>query len=245
MLLWWFIGIAAMTLLTLAFFHSLSSSNLDQSFKTLPPAVQKIAGTQFSFKTVDGYIRQQIFALRIPMLTIILAVSLLIGLSAGDESRGLLEQQLSLPISRTGLLLQKLAAALVIVTVATCGAMAGILIALLFLHEHESFRLILEYTLSCAALSFTYGMVGFLVAALTGRHGLAVGIASAFAFLSYLINSLAPAVSLMKNIDKLTFFHLYQLNPFSWGHFLGLIIAIAALSAVSIMAFNRRDIRQN
>jgi ABC-2 type transport system permease protein len=170
---------------------------------------------------------------------------LLIGLSAGDESRGLVEQQLSLPVSRTGVLLQKIAAALVVIVVATFGAAVGILLSLLFLHERESFGLILEYTLSCAALSFVYGLVGFFVASLTGRHGLAIGVASAFAFLSYLINSLAPAVSSLEAVDKLTFFHLYQLNPFSWDRFIGLLATAAVLTILSVLAFNRRDIRQN
>jgi len=245
MALWWFIGIMAITVLTMSFYHTFTNTDISAAIKGLPPGLQKIAGDQASFKTIDGYIRQQIFALRLPLLTIILAISLLVGLTAGDESRGLLETQLSLPITRTSLLLQKLAAACVIVVIASCGALLGIALTLLFLHEHESAGLLLKYILDCATLALVYGLVGFVVAAVTGRRGMTLGIASGFAFLSYLVDSLAPAVSSLHAVDKLTFFYLYQNDPFSWGRYAGLLLVAALLILVSVAVFNRRDIRQN
>jgi len=207
MLLWWFLGIIAITLLTVSFYHSFQNSNLDQAFQNLPAALQSIAGDMNSFKTVDGYLRQQVYALRLPLLLIILAISLMTGLTAGDEQKGLLETQLSLPVSRTRLLLQKLAASLVIISLASLGAIAGSYIAITAQHETLNLAHLIKFTLNCLAVAIVYGLVPFTIAALTGRRALALGVGSGFAFLSYLINSMAPSVSSLKAIDKLTFFH--------------------------------------
>lgn len=243
MALWWFIGIVAMTVLTVAFYHSFRSTNIEQAFKTLPPAVQKLAGDARSFLTVDGYIRQQVFALRIPMLTIILAISLLVGLSAGDEQKGLLESQLSLPVSRTSLLAQKAAAALLIIAVATLGAVVGIWIGLAILHEKTPWIHVLAYTGNAYCISLVYGFLTFMLAAVTGRRGLALGLGSGFTFLSYLIDTLAPAVSGLNTVDKLTFFHYYQNDPLNPGAFAVLIVTVLVLVSISLLGFRRRDIR--
>lgn len=243
--LWWFVGITAMSLLTVSFYDSFKSTEFEEAFKSLPPALRNIAGDLAISKTVDGYLAQQLFSLRLPLLAIILSISLLIGLLAGDEQRGLLETQLSLPVSRTRLLLQKLAAALVILTLATSGAILGIVIGLTILQESFSFAHIAQYTLNCIAIATVYGLIGYAIAAVTGRRGLALGVASGFAFASYLIHTMAPSVSALAAVDKLTFFHYYQNTPFGWNNFFVLLAATAALIAISVIGFNKRDISAN
>lgn len=243
LLLWWFIGIAAVTLLTVSFYHSFRATDVDQLLKSLPPAVQAIAGDTDSFKSVDGYLRQQVFVLRLPLLCIILAIALLVGLTAGDEQKGLLETQLSLPVSRSRLLLHKLAAGLVILVLASLGAVVGIIVGAALIGESFDLGNILQYTLNCVLVAAVYGLVGFAVAAVTGRRALALGIASGFAFASYLLNSMAPSVSSLETIDKLTFFHYYQNDPLHFTNLLVLLLSAAALIAISWAGFNRRDIR--
>lgn len=242
-LLWWFIGITAVTLLTVSFYDSFKATDVDELLKSLPPAIQNIAGNVDSFKTVDGYLRQQVFELRLPLLGIILAIALMVGLSAGDEQKGLLETQLSLPVSRTDLLVQKLAAALLIIWTATLGAVAGIAIGTALIGETFHLGHILQYTANCALVASVYGLVGFTVAAWTGRRALALGLSSGFAFASYLLNSMAPSVASLETIDRLTFFHYYQNDPFRIGNFAILALSAVILIIISCWAFDRRDIR--
>lgn len=198
-----------------------------------------------SFKTVDGYLRQQVYVLRLPLLMIILAISTLVGLTAGDEQKGLLETQLSLPLSRTTLLLQKLGAGLTIITVASLGAIAGITIGTSLLGESFHLARVLGYTANCVAVATVYGLIPFTIAALTGWRAVALGIGSAFAFVSYLLNSMAPSVASLQTIDKLTFFHYYQNDSFSLFNIIVLLIAAVLLITISLIGFNRRDIRTN
>src|SRR5665213_218200 len=81
----WFIGLLAMTILTLSFFPAFKNGNLGQTFNNLSPALQKVVGDTASFKTIGGYISQQLFALRIPLLTTVLAIVLFNGLTVGEE----------------------------------------------------------------------------------------------------------------------------------------------------------------
>lgn len=242
---WWFIGITAMILLTVSFYHSFKDSDIESLFKTLPASVQHLTGTAGSFKTVDGYLRQQVFSLRLPMLTIILAITLLVGISAGDEQKGLLETQLSLPVSRTKLLLQKLLASIVIICIASLGAVVGSVIALALLHESLDLVHLLEFTANCVLLSVVYGLIAFAVAAVTGRRGLAIGIGSGVAFGSYLLDSMAPSVSFLGGVDKLLFFHYYQNDPLVWRNIIVLLATCLILLVISFIGFNGRDIRAN
>lgn len=243
--LWWFVGIAFVTFVTVSVYDSFKATDVEQLLESLPPAVQNLAGDVSSFKTVEGYLVQQIYSLRLPLLTIILSISLLTAITAGDEQRGLLETQLSLPVSRTRLLLQKLAAALVIIAVATTGAVAGIAVGFGMLQETFNLWHVLQFTINCLAVAVLYGMVAFMLASVTGRRALSLGVASGFAFVSYLIDSMSASVSSLEAINKLTFFHYYQNDPFSWKNFLFLIACIVLLITISVVGFNKRDVKSN
>jgi len=174
LIIWWLIGMALITMVTMSVFNSFSSTASD-AFKNVPAGLKKILDPD-SFKTIGGFISQQIFSLRMPLISIILSISLLVSISAGDEQKGLLETQLSLPISRTRLLLQKLSAALLIVALASFGSLVGIEITLPLIHQHYGITPILKNVLNCFVLAVDYGLVAFTLAAVTGRRGLAIGV---------------------------------------------------------------------
>lgn len=244
MALGWFVGITFITLLTMSVYNSFSGGEIAESLEQLPPAIQKLAGDMDSFKTVGGYISQQIFALRVPLLLTILAIAVLVGVSAGEEDRGLVETQLALPIGRSRLLLQKLAAGLTIIAGASLGALLGVQLGLWVIGQSYSLLDVLPHLVNCLLVSAGYGLVGFAAAAVTGRRGLALGIASGLAFLGFLINSMAASVPLFESLDKLTLFHYYaNKGGYDWGNITLLTVFAAGLALVSLVAFSRRDIR--
>src|ERR1051326_2522203 len=98
MIIGWFMATTMITLLTMSVYNSFSNGALGDSLQNLPPALQQIVGDSFSFKTVGGYISQQVFVLRMPVLIIILIIAVLFGIPGGEEQPGLLKTQLSLPI---------------------------------------------------------------------------------------------------------------------------------------------------
>jgi ABC-2 type transport system permease protein len=240
----WFIGVTAMTLLTMSVYNSFSDGAIADSLKELPPAMQKLVGDMDSFKTIGGYISQQIFALRVPLLLTILSIAVLVSVSAGDEEKGLVETQLTLPIGRTQLLLQKMAAAITVIVLASLGALLGVQSGLLLVNQSYSLLNVMPHLLNCLLVSVCYGLVGFTVASVTGKRGLALGAASGLAFASFLVNSMAASVSYMADIDKFTLFHYYAIKGgYNWGN-ISLLVAIAlVLIVISTVAFRGRDIR--
>jgi len=82
MTFWWAIGVVAMVSFTLLFFPTLKNSSLGETFAQLPPQFAKLAGDALSFTTIQGYVGEQLFGLRLPIMTIILAITLFTGLTA-------------------------------------------------------------------------------------------------------------------------------------------------------------------
>jgi ABC-2 type transport system permease protein len=244
MALGWFLGVTGVVLLTMSVYNSFSSGAIGDSLQSLPPALQKLAGNGDSFKTVGGYISQQIFALRMPVLLTILSIAIFVGLTGGEEGQGLTESQLALPISRSKLLLQKLAAGLTVVLIASCGALLGIGLGLIVIGHSYNLLDVAPHLLNCLLVAVCYGLIGFTVASVSGRRGPALGAASGLAFLGFLINSMAASVSLFATLDHLTFFHYYQTSGgYNW-QYIGLLAGLATLLVViSTVAFRLRDIR--
>lgn len=242
--LWWFLGIAAMTCFTMLFFHSFSSGVFDSSFKNLPEAVQKTVGNAESFKTVSGYISQQIFELRIPMLAIVLTIGLFHGLSVGLEQQGITETELTLPMDRKRLLIGRVLAGLAISTITICGASAGVLIGLLTIKESFSFTTLLTINLQCLLIALVFGLFGFMLGAITGKRSFSLGAASAFAFGCFLVNSMSTSVSAFKEIDKLLPFHYYTTSgDFYLVNTIILLVYCLVPVVVAMVGFSRRDIQ--
>jgi len=210
----------------------------------LPPALQKLAGDALSFMTVGGYIDQQIFSLRVPVMLTILSIAVFVGLSGGEEEKGMVETQLALPVSRSKLLIQKLLAGVTVVTVASLGSLLGIQIGLWVIGQSYSLIDVLPYLSNCLLVALGYGLVGYMVASVTGKRGLALGASSGLAFLGFLVNSMAPSVSLFATLDHYTLFHYYQTSGgYNSGNLLLLMAVCIILVAISLTAFNHRDMR--
>ena len=75
----------------------------------------------------------------------------------------------------------------------------------------------------------------------------AVGVASALAVASYLVNSLAGLVSELEPVQRLTpFYHYTAPDPLrdgvSWPHLGVLVLVVAVASAAALFAVDRRDL---
>lgn len=210
MILAWTLGVTAMGAFTLAFFPSLKDSNLGASFKDLPPALANLVGDNSAFTTVTGYVGEQLFGLRMPLMTIILAIILFTNLTASDEDRGSLAEQLTLPISRTRVLFEKYLAGATILAIAHIGLFIGIIMTLGMIHESLSITKLLEATLACWLISMVFGSITFGLGAATGSKGVTVGVVSYLTFQTYLLTSLATSVDGLQKVEKISPFYYYS-----------------------------------
>ena len=248
MILAWTLGVTAMGAFTLAFFPSLKDSNLGSTFKDLPPALANLVGDNASFTTASGYISEQLFGLRMPVMTIILAIILYTNLTATDEDRGTLAEQLTLPISRTRVLFEKFLAGATILAIAHIGLLIGLLVTLGMIHESVSVIKLVEATFACWLISMVFGGITFGIGAGTGFKGLTVGIPSYLTFQTYLLTTLAISVEVLQKFEKLSPFYFYS-HPkiMTSGLQLGNVIVLALIAIVPVLIgwaiFRRRDLK--
>lgn len=212
-ILMWALGAMAMVWLVLVFYPSFSEGDaLEDLAKTLPPSLQSLVGDPANLKTVGGYIDAQVMQLRIPMVTIVMAIIFGIGLSAGDEERGTLATVLAQPVSRTRVFLEKYAALVVSVGAVHLAVFASILATLAMISESYSASLIAQAVFGCFVLTMVFGTLAFSIGFLTGKRGLATAIASVAAFGGLLIDSLAPSVAALQDVEKWLPYYYYT-NP--------------------------------
>jgi ABC-2 type transport system permease protein len=239
----WFVGLFALSLFLMLLFPALQKSEIGQLFSNLSPALQKIAGGQDSFSTVDKYIGGELFALRMPLLFIILSIILFASITVGDERRGALMTQLTMPISRARLLGEKLLAVGIILLVVTVGMLLGVLLGAAIIHDPVNIMEMLKHTVGCLLIGLDFGLIVFLLGGGFGKRGSATAIATAVAFMSYLVSSLVAVASVLEPFEKFSLFHYYQNpSPVSVAH-AGLLVLVGAIMiAASFVAFPRRDI---
>ena len=248
-LLIWSIGVVGMSVLMMAFYHSFSGGGFDSVLSSVPKAFKGIVGNLASLKTVPGYVSQEVFALRVPLLTLIMGIMLFSGLLAGDEGDGTLQTLLAQPVSRFKLFAQKFLAGLVISAVICASAIVGVLIGLLLIHEHMSFVRLVQSVVGLWLLTVLFGTVGFAVGAITGKKGLAGSAAGLLAFATYLITSFVNNVSWLAPVEKFSPFHYYN-NPsiaeygLQGSNVLIMVGAIVILLIISTVVFLKRDIYQ-
>lgn len=244
----WALGAMVMAWLVLVLYPTFSEGEaLEDLAKTLPPSLQALMGDPANLKTIGGYIDTQVMQLRIPMLTIVMAIIFGIGLSAGDEEKGTLATILAQPVTRTRVFLEKYAALVVSVAAVHLAVFVSILATLAMISESYSVGLIAQGVFGCFVLTMVFGTLAFSIGFLTGKRGVATAIVSVAAFGSLLIDSLAPSVATLQDVEKWLPYYYYTnpaivLHGIDWVgiafHMLWIIVALLLGWAI----FRHRDV---
>lgn len=244
----WFIGIVFIAFLTMVLFNSFNQEGIDQIVNSVPESLKSLVGSVDDFKTIPGYIGQQIFGPNIVILTIAMSIMLFVSISANEEDSGRLQSMMSLPVTRTSVYFQKWLAVVCVIAIVSIGIALGITLALPIIDKSADVGRILQSTFDVWIMNVAYGLVAFAVAMATGKKGLTIAIAGGYAAISFIVSSLALAVTQLDIVDKLSIFHYYN-NPQIMtnglnAHHVWIILAIIlALTLIGWLGFLRRDIQ--
>lgn len=239
-----FVGTAAMYA---AFFPSIreNAAQLRQYMKSMPEAFRNLIGGDFT--SPAGYLHSEIFSTMGPILFLVMAIGAGSRAIAGEEDAGTLDLLLSTPITRRRVLLDKFVAMLS----STLGVAALLWLAIVVLGPPFDLRPDVANlgaaTFSLWLLAMAFGGIALLVGCATGSRGLAVGIASGVALVTFILNVLAPSVEALQPLRKLSPFYYYiGLDPLRNGLDAVHALVLAAISvvflAVALVAFERRDL---
>lgn len=177
-----------------------------------------------------------------------LAITMGAGYIAGEERAGTLGVLLGNPKSRTGVLVSKTAALLLIIGLGGVVLWGAGALAPQLLDVNIAGLQVGAYTLHLVMNTLVYGFLALAIGAWTGKYGLAVAASAGVMVISFFAVGLLPLVDALAGFAK--FFPWYYLsgsepllNGVDWAHIAILSVAIAALFAAALIGINRRDLR--
>lgn len=244
---WWTVGIATFIVVNLAFWPSLESSEALDSFDEMESLLEAFGAQNIA--TPEGYVDGQVFALLLPLLFSALAITIMSGLTAGDENAGRLELLHALPVGRRAVWVSRwAAAALMMAAIAAVAAVATIVSLPLFSLTEVSVGRVVVATLGCLLLGAFHGSVAYLAAGFGATRALAAGAGVVVLVVGYVMSFVLPLA------EQLTWARSW--SPWYWaigeqpvtnGIDPWRLLLVSGLTlvlvAVGTAAIDRRDIR--
>jgi ABC-2 type transport system permease protein len=249
-LVWWGLGLIAMTALMIAVYPTVRDNpDLNKMVKNYPEALKAFIafGGDLDYVSGAGYLGSELFSFMVPLLLMIAAIGAGARAIAGEEEHGTLDLLLANPISRPRLVLEKSAALASEIAVLALVLWLSLLVGVVAVGMDVSAMHLAAATASAALLGFAFGAIALLVGALSGHRSVAIGLGAAGAVAAYLVNSLASLVDFLEPVRKASpFYHYVASDPLRHGlaldHVAVLLLLALGAAALAAFAFERRDL---
>lgn len=213
----------------------------------VPTSVANLLGGA-DYGTITGWFRSEIAAIYGPLVIAALAITGATSATAGEEEDRILALVLAHPISRSRLVAAKALAVALVVLIVASAVWVGLIVGVAVGGGGISVSHITSLAVQLAFFGLASGSVALALGAGTGRRALANGGAAAVAVLGWLVNSFAPLVHAVAWLKYVSLFYYYAgHDPLAHGvGTSGLVVLglfAAALTAVAMLGFDRRDLR--
>ncbi len=248
-LLYWGIGLALQATLMVAFFPTIRDMpSIAEYMEMLPAELMALFGGDFGdYTTPEGFLNGELFGFMYPLMLLIFTIGFASGTIAGEEEQGTLDLLLSHPVRRWRLVAEKFAA----LVVSLLGIVSFFWLALLVAGTVIDMGLnplrLAAVCFSGTLLAAMFGALALAVGCARGKKALAMGMAGAIGFVSYMLNGLAPLVDWLEPVQKFSPFYYYNsTDPFSNGldfvHAALLFGLTLVFLVVALVTFQRRDL---
>ena len=247
-LFWWVVGMSTLNVGTLLFYPVIKdATGINELMQEFGPLMEPFMGGIEDITSPEGYIHSQLFSFMIPLLFIALGITVGSGAIAGEEERGTLDLLLSNPLDRWRVVVEKFGANLVAMALLAIGTWGGLVVGVLMVKMDISYVRLAEATIGSALLGGTFGALAFALGSAWGKRGAAAGITSAVAVAASMLDTLAQFVDWLEPLRFASPFYYYNsgsplVNGLDPLHVLVLAGLTAALLAVAVVTFERRDL---
>jgi ABC-2 type transport system permease protein len=251
-MLYWGVGLSLLGFMIVAILPDVDGlQQMTELLETLPPVLLRAIGVgeDMTFiATPEGWVTVGFFS-RMSLLIVFYPVIMGLRVTANEEDSGTMDVLLSLPVERWRVLVEKFAAytvsSIVIVTLVyislfVASRLSGIALNPARLAE-TTFNILPSMIL---ILAFT-----MLVGTLVRSRRLALGIALAFVFGSFMLNTIGASAtgSAADQIRVVSFFRYLESTTVMqsglvWSNILVLVVLALGMFGISLWAFERRDI---
>ena len=153
------------------------------------------------------------------------------------------------PLKRSTVIYQKTIAMVLFAFVVGFATWAGVVVGSLLGNLGMSVGNIAATCLLLTLLGLVYGGIALALSAATGRTGTAIFGATGLALIAFVANGLLPFSENLSGLVKWQPFYYYLssdplMNGMNWGHGAVLTVLVILLIALSVVLFQRRDLRQ-
>lgn len=246
-LLGWSAGLVGLVALVAAYWPSVRDSpDLQRFVADLPEAVRALVG-QADYTTAVGFLAAELFSFMVPLLFVAVAIGMGARAVAAEEERGTIDLLMALPITRRRMLLEKVAAGVLVLVALGLVLLAALLAAAAAGMDLPAGRMA-QITLATVLLALPFGALSLAIGCASGARGLALGAAAGAAVAAYMVDALGRIVDGLAGWRDLSPFAWYASDEVLAGDGLALwraallVGVAAALTAVALVALERRDL---
>jgi ABC-2 type transport system permease protein len=244
----WVVGAGVLTTWLVAMYPYIRDSDaMQELLEQMPPEMMAAFGMDpATFLTGAGYLSAQMYSFIGPVIMIGFAVGLGVAVTAKEEQEGTLDMLLAAPISRSRVVLSKIAASALLAALIPSVMATVLILANQPLGLEISIQGILAINAGLWLLGMVFAGVATAIGAFMGRPGAARGMAFFAAVLSWFVSVFEPLFDWLELPSKASPFTWYidknpMLDLWSTG-FWWLLITIIALAIATVWLFSRRDI---
>lgn len=247
-ILGWSLALMAMVLLVTSFYPAFNDGAMFEDLaKSVPPQFKELIGDPEKFKSIPGYISQQLFDIRLPLLLMIMAILLGVGISVNEEEKGTMRTTLATPLSRVRIVLEKWLAAVIIMGLVALATIIGIYIGLFTINETMDAGLIWQLGL----LSWLFGSSAVAIplglGLASGNRTVTMGLAIFATIGGFIISTFGKAVDWLEPYEKFSLMHYYDATKVAEGgipanDLLVLSCVFFVILIVALVSFRHRDV---
>lgn len=220
----------------------------DSLIQNMPPAFKGLIGNLADLNSFPTYLGSQLFDIRLPLIAGIMAIILALGLSTAEEESGELRSLLSLPISRTKLLVEKWLALCTIMAVTTTGIIVGLYICMPLVEGVAiEFTILLNLIAMTWLVMITFGTITLAAGFASGRRAVASSLSILVIIGSFILSTFGQAVDWLSDFEKFSLLHYFPAVEIAKGtNEVGNVIIFSLVTLISLLVavvvFRRRDI---
>ncbi len=222
--------------------------SMAEALEDLPEFLQALMDLDTElYMTAAGYLDGQLLGMLLPVVLIVVAIGMGASQVAGREEAGTMEVLLGAPVSRASMALQCMGALVVLLAILTGVAAVSLVVGNLVLDMGIGIGPLLAASMMAGLLGLYYGMLALAIGALTGRSGMARGLAAVVAVASYLGTTLSRLVEQLEWIRSISAYHRYLdartiFDGLQAAAVAQLLVPIVVLAAVALWGLGRRDL---
>jgi Putative exporter of polyketide antibiotics len=240
----WGVFMGLLGLMYVALYPSFKDT-LNEALKDFPEAYLKMLGISAGISGAAGFLNMEMFNLLAPLALPFFTILMGARAVAGTEERKTLDLLLSNPVPRWQLVVSRylamasgLAVVLLMLAVLTWVAAPVMGVEL-------SLWAVVRGAANLWPFCLFFGALALLCSSLVRRGAAASGIAAGVLIAMYVLNAVASAVDSVKEVRRASLFYYYGsaiLEGIDWVNFIVILLLSMGLTALAVLAFNRRDI---